>query len=64
MAYEQKAITPGKGVQGENCNVTACQAPKSAFHYNHVMRKWYCRECATKIQHAAKMAGMSFYDDL
>jgi hypothetical protein len=56
--------TPGKGKKGENCNVTACQKPKSAHHYNNIMHAYYCRECATEIQRFAVMDGMSFYDDL
>jgi hypothetical protein len=46
-------LTPGKGLEGQNCNVTACQKPDSAHHYNKVMHKWYCLECAEKIQYWA-----------
>jgi len=60
----QKEITAGKGKQGENCNVTHCQKPKSAKHYNKVMCAWYCYECATKIEAVARRDGQSFYDDL
>jgi hypothetical protein len=46
-------LTPGKGLEGQNCNVTACQKPESAHHYNEAMSKWYCLECAQKIQYWA-----------
>lgn len=58
------AITPGKGWKGLNCNVTACQKPESAQYYNTVMRAWYCRECALKIEAAANRDGNSFYPEL
>jgi hypothetical protein len=59
-----KPATALKGVQGENCNVTHCQAPKSAFHFNSVTKAWYCRSCAARIESAAKCDGMSFYSDI
>lgn len=59
-----KEITEGKGKRGENCNVTHCQEPKSAYYYNHVMDAFYCRRCAMRIQRAAKNEGLSFYNDL
>ena len=57
-------IQPGKGKQGLNCNVTACQAPDSAHHYNTVMQAWYCRRCAEDIEYWANKDGNSFYNDL
>lgn len=54
-------ITPGKGLQGENCNRTACQAPKSANHYNKETRKWYCFKCACTIEAYAQIDNLSFY---
>lgn len=56
--------TPGKGKQGLNCNVTACQKPNSAHYYNTVMRAWYCRDCAERIEYAANRGGNSFYPEL
>lgn len=57
-------ITDGKGKEGLNCNVTACQRPNSAHHFNTVMRAWYCRNCAEDIQYWAVKAGMSFYEGI
>lgn len=62
--YEPKSPTPGKGKQGLNCNVTACQRPDSANHYNKVMHAWYCRGCAEDIERWAKVDGMSLFDNL
>lgn len=59
-----KPVEPGKGLKGQNCNVTHCQAPNSANHYNKVMRAWYCIDCATRIERSAQQDGLSFYDDL
>lgn len=42
----------GKGDKGLRCNVNACQLPGSAYHYNLVMRKYYCYYCAKDIQDA------------
>jgi hypothetical protein len=53
-----------KGVKGGPCNVTHCQKPESAHHYNKIMKAYYCRECAERIEAAAKVGGISFYDDL
>lgn len=39
-----------KGAKGEECNVTACQRPDSAFYWNRVMDAHYCKECALDIQ--------------
>lgn len=62
-AFSEPA-TSLKGVKGEACNVTHCQAPKSAHHYNRITQAWYCLDCATRIERAAKSDGMSFYSDL
>ena len=40
----------GKGEKGKRCNVNACQLPGSAYHYNLVMKKYYCYHCAKDIQ--------------
>lgn len=48
--YEPKAMTPGKGQHGLNCNVTACQKPHSAWWWNNSTRAWYCADCAYEIQ--------------
>lgn len=58
MNYE---ITPGKGLQGENCNRTACQMPHMAKYYNTAMDAWYCFQCACTIEAYAQIDGMSIY---
>ena len=62
--YEPKAITPGKGFKGKNCNVTHCQKPESAKHFNRVTRAWYCFECASRIEASANLDGNSWFTDL
>lgn len=62
--YEPAGPTPGKGKEGQNCNVTSCQKPDSAHHFNTVMKAWYCRECAEKIEYWAKVDGMSFFEGI
>ena len=47
-----KEATPGKGKHGQNCNVTACQRPNSAWWWNSSTRAWYCCDCAYDIQKA------------
>jgi hypothetical protein len=37
-----------KGDKNGNCNVTACQAP-GAIYFNHSTRKYYCPNCAGRI---------------
>ena len=37
-----------KGVLNGNCNRTVCQKP-GAVYYNHSTEKYYCSECADKI---------------
>lgn len=64
LPFKQKPITVGKGVKGLNCNVTHCQKPESAHHFNRVMRKWYCVDCAEKIEASANRDGASFFSDL
>lgn len=59
-----KPCVAGKGLKGQNCNVTHCQAPNSAHHYNRVTHAWYCIDCAMRIEKSARLDGMSFYDDL
>lgn len=59
-----KLVEQGKGLKGQNCNVTHCQAPNSAHHYNRVTQAWYCIDCAMRIEESARRDGMSFYDDL
>lgn len=56
--------TIGKGKEGLNCNVTACQRPNSARHFNTVMEAWYCRRCAEDIQYWSRKDGMSLFNDL
>jgi hypothetical protein len=43
-----KPVGTGKGVKGENCNRTACQAP-GAYWYNHSTQAYYCGTCADLI---------------
>ena len=38
-----------KGVEGGNCNRTACQQPNAVW-YNEGTQKYYCRNCAITIQ--------------
>ncbi len=53
-----------KGIKGEHCNVTACQEPNSAHHYNSATRAWYCKNCAMKIEAAAIAYDTSFFKGL
>lgn len=46
---EQKKIAPDKGEHKGACNRTACQAPESAYYYNHSTQKHYCADCAKLI---------------
>ena len=56
-----KPITPGKGLRGENCNVTHCQKPNSAEYFHATMRAWYCKKCALRLERVARSHGMSFF---
>ena len=38
-----------KGQYGEECNITACQKPNSAFWYNHFNNQYYCESCANRL---------------
>ena len=38
-----------KGQYGEECNITACQKPNSAFWYNHLNHQYYCQSCANRL---------------
>ncbi len=38
-----------KGEYKGSCNRTDCQKPNSAVWYNHATHKYYCEECAKKI---------------
>ena len=38
-----------KGQYGEECNITACQKPNSAFWYNHLNHQYYCESCANRL---------------
>ena len=50
-----------KGVRGECCHVTACQAVNSAHHRNSANQKWYCVSCARNIENVAQRRGDSFF---
>jgi len=41
-----------KGIEGGNCNRTACQAPH-AIWYNEGTQAYYCKHCAILIQRDA-----------
>lgn len=41
-----------KGEYKGSCNRTSCQAPNSAFWFNHSTEKYYCAECADLINNA------------
>jgi hypothetical protein len=47
----RKAELPGKGIKGQRCNRTACQA-EGAYWYNHSTDKHYCGTCADIINAA------------
>lgn len=38
-----------KGNYGEECNLTSCQKPNSAFWFNHSTRLYYCKGCAMRL---------------
>lgn len=38
-----------KGQYGEECNITTCQKPNSAFWYNHFNHQYYCESCANRL---------------
>lgn len=38
-----------KGNFKEECNITSCQKPNSATWYNHSTKKYYCTECANRL---------------
>lgn len=38
-----------KGEYGQECNITACQKPNSAYWYNHFNQKYYCEDCASRL---------------
>jgi hypothetical protein len=56
---------PGKGVQGLNCNLTACQLPGSA-HWQHAdNRHFYCMSCAWDInEFAIRVDGVDLFPAL
>lgn len=62
--FEPDAPKPGKGLEGQNCNVTSCQKENSAHHFNSVMKAWYCRKCAEKIEYWARVDGMTFFENV
>jgi len=41
-----------KGIEGGNCNRTACQEPHAVW-FNESTRAWYCLNCAVMIQRHA-----------
>jgi len=38
-----------KGNYKEECNITSCQKPNSAVWFNHSTRKYYCKDCAKRL---------------
>lgn len=46
-----KPVLEGKGLKGQRCNRTACQA-EGAYWYNHSTRAYYCGTCADIINAA------------
>ena len=54
-------ITEGKGLEGQNCNRTACQEPNSAHYYNTGTKAYYCLECAMKINRSALRDGYDLF---
>lgn len=62
--YEIAAHNLLKGRQGGCCNVTQCQKPDSAVHYNNGTHAWYCRSCALDIHSANRFDDFVLFDDL
>ena len=51
IQYGKNTPDPSKkGVWQGNCNITSCQKP-GAVWWNIYMRKYYCTDCATKINY-------------
>jgi hypothetical protein len=38
-----------KGQYGQECNITACQKPNSAFWLNRLNNQYYCEDCARRL---------------
>lgn len=57
-----KGQLEGKGLKGQRCNRTACQAP-GAYWYNHSTRAYYCGTCADLIN-AVNTPADSYVRDL
>lgn len=52
-----------KGEYMGNCNRTDCQEPPAEY-YNHSTRKFYCAECAAKINRMNPESHTMFGHDL
>lgn len=44
-----QSIAQDKGEFNGSCNITACQKPNSATWFNHSTQKYYCKECAHRL---------------
>ena len=53
MSMFPKELAKDKGDEGGSCNRTSCQAPDSAHYYNKMTQRWYCLECAGRINASA-----------
>jgi hypothetical protein len=52
-----------KGLEGGNCNRTACQKP-NAIWYNHSTCKYYCPKCARELNYYNQDAKEMFGHEL
>lgn len=62
--YEIADSNPLKGKKNGCCNVTQCQKPDSAVHFNNGTHAWYCRSCALDIHHANRFDEFRLFDDI
>lgn len=56
---------PGKGLEGLNCNRTACQLPNSAHWQHKDSKAFYCMNCAWDInEYAIRVHNMDLFPAL
>ena len=51
----------GKGMQGGECNRTACHNPDAQW-FNRSTRAYYCGECAMKLNHANPVDALRLFN--
>lgn len=49
MIETKRTNAQDKGELNGSCNITACQKPNSATWFNHSTQKYYCEECAYRL---------------